>query len=259
MTHRVDEPEKAPGSPPHARAGGQDGSNNRLAFAAEWGLKLVCYVFFILAFALAGAYFGSFVDPLLRHIGQEGVGHGRCAGWMLGALTAAIGLPMGWVKIGGKRFSFPRRAPRRRKKILPRVRKRKASEDGQGDEPTRVGEVFKTGGTLGLIGSVCGLFLGAYLVVIWFSLAMSPFAPGGWFESITFEQDSHRETTPLARQDEPAMSMSTKNPVAWYFFLSPVVILGAVGAISGMTLGTISYVRYRRDLADRRNERATRM
>jgi hypothetical protein len=67
-------------------------------------------------------------------------------------------------------------------------------------------------------GALLGLLLGGNLLLLWFSVAYSPFAPGGWASSISTEQihiDSSVRERPVA---------ATSHPVALYALFGPIVI-----------------------------------
>jgi hypothetical protein len=75
-----------------------------------------------------------------------------------------------------------------------------------------------------LIGGFIGLMLGGSFLLLWFSLAYSPFSPAGWASSVSVERmridhtSVHKESV-----------MTTKHPVALYAFGGPIVL----GAVAG--------------------------
>jgi len=73
----------------------------------DWVVTVGEYVFTVLLLGLAVGYFGTFADLVLYFVNESWVGRGREWGWVIGALGAAIGWPMGWVRRDGKKFSLP--------------------------------------------------------------------------------------------------------------------------------------------------------
>jgi hypothetical protein len=73
------------------------------------------------------------------------------------------------------------------------------------------------------VGAVLGMAVAAQLVLIWFSIAVSPFAPQGWARSIYGV-------------------MNTKHPLAFLLFLGPIVLFALVGAI----LDLVSFLQEKR-------------
>lgn len=79
----------------------------------------------------------------------------------------------------------------------------------------------------GCAGGFAGLMLGGALLLCWFSLAYSPFAPAGWASSINVEQ---RADSRLIENEEV---LTTKHPVALYAFGVPILLGATGGAILG--------------------------
>jgi hypothetical protein len=103
------------------------------------------------------------------------------------------------------------------------------AEDGRSEEVVLVTGPIKTIASLTLIGSLVGVIAGASLVVPWFSIAQSPFAPKGWHESIKVEQ-----------QRVPGSSVkrnvhTSSHPLVIKLFLYSA----ALGAAAGGTFATV--------------------
>ncbi|MBN73010.1 MAG: hypothetical protein CME32_27460 [Gimesia sp.] len=79
----------------------------------------------------------------------------------------------------------------------------------------------------GCAGGFAGLMLGGSLLLLWFSLAYSPFAPAGWASSVKVEQ---RAGSLLPENKEV---MTTTHPVALYAFGVPIGLGATAGAIIG--------------------------
>ena len=151
-------------------------------------------------------------------------------GWIGGTLLAFFGAVTGRLRFfngsspdggaGTEAKSEVSAAPKPLKKI---------AEDDRSDEVVMVTGPIKTIFVLTLIGSLVGVIAGASLVVPWFSIAQSPFAPKSWHESIKME-----------RQQVPGSSVKRKV----YTSSHPVVIKlffysAALGAAAGGTFATV--------------------
>lgn len=210
----------------------------------EWVIAIGGYVFSVLALGLVGGMFGGFIDLALSFLNQQWVGQGRQCGWILGAVVGAIGLPLGWVRPDDKKFSFP--APRKlRKNISDRVsqrrleKTRRAKSAPDADEFRSVADVVTGGGLIGLVGTILGFVFGMCLMMCWFSLALSPFAPGGWFDAIDFASGARSH-------DQGGMSASTSHPIAISLAVFPTLILGGLGLVGGTIVSLSRYVHYLR-------------
>jgi hypothetical protein len=210
-------------------------------YVLDWTFAIGELAFTILASGLVGGIFGGFIDAALVFIYEEWAGYGRMAGWTAGAVSTAIGMPLGWVRGDVKKWSLP--SPRKlRKKVAAKTRKRRrrSSHDFRS-----VTDVVKGGGVFGLTGAVLGFFLGGALLMSWFSLAMSPFAGAEWFESLEFEsaREFHGESD-RRHEDGGGTVVTTNDPLAWQLFFGPVWILGGLGAVAGTLYGAANYVQY---------------
>ncbi|MEQ8855220.1 hypothetical protein [Gimesia sp.] len=79
----------------------------------------------------------------------------------------------------------------------------------------------------GCAGGFAGLMLGGSLLLLWFSLAYSPFAPAGWAGSVKVEQRANGHLI------ENERVMTTTHPVALYAFGVPIGLGATAGAIIG--------------------------
>jgi hypothetical protein len=82
-------------------------------------------------------------------------------------------------------------------------------------------------GLFGLCGAFLGLFFGGSLMLLWFSLTLSPFGPESWNASLSLTDLS-------VNQSRPRHAMATNHPFALYAFFGPIVL----GAIAGAVMGT---------------------
>jgi hypothetical protein len=94
------------------------------------------------------------------------------------------------------------------------------------------------------------------LMMCWFSLSMSPFAPGGWLDAIDFVSDAETRR-------QGGMGLTTSNPIAISLAISPALILGTLAFVGGAVASLYQYVSYLRTASpatktrDRRQRRET--
>ena len=226
--------------PPHARSA-------RLDASAVAGFSIACvaaavqYVVGILLCGLVAGHVGGFVLAILTGFGADSIVRGRQWGWIAGAVVAAVGLPLGWIRPDNKRFSFP--SPRT---FAGKARKKFRSRAARQNRFRSVKDVLKCGGGLGLIGLLLGVLLTGVLVMCWFSLAISPLPLDEWAASIELQRDSVIDdhwTRP--RGGRTGTSMTSSHPVLQYLIVVPPLALGALGAAGGTLLGAVQYVRFR--------------
>ncbi len=144
-------------------------------------------------------------------------------GWYVGTLLAFIGAILGKIRF----FSGTSLGTRLSKKAEPDS---SGEESTSGSEQPR--EVKRTGilsatAFFGFIGGLLGSLLGCSLLVFWFSLAYSPFAPTGWTSSVKVK---HERTEPAGHK-QPVMT--TNHPVAVYLVAVPAAIGASLGATAG--------------------------
>jgi hypothetical protein len=150
-------------------------------------------------------------------------------GWVVGAGLFAFGA-----------FGQKLRSPRRRtpSEYLRRRRKSSPGQDRSESKGFRVTIGSQPCGVLGsigvggLIGGFLGLMLGGSLLLLWFSIACSPFAPEGWFSSISVETVGSEIRLPRER------AATARHPAALYAFFAPIV-LGAVAGAAICGVGTV--------------------
>lgn len=82
----------------------------------------------------------------------------------------------------------------------------------------------------GVFGALIGAMFGGTLVLLWFSLTYSPFAPQSWVGSVSVE----RQRTTSARQESV---LTTDHPVVFYAFGVPIVLGATAGAVLGGVYG----------------------
>jgi hypothetical protein len=189
-------------------------------------VQVAKYVFLILLSGLVGAYAGTFIDALV----QNTSGVARHWGWILGAAAAAIGASFGWVSFGGDGKS------RRSIFALPMQRNRTSSKGARsgitfGRE--RPMGAFKAAAAGGFLGLLAGGALGGTLLMVWFSIAMSPFAPTAWNRSVSLKQERPAQI----HRERERTKLSTKNPVPLTLFFGSVAVLATAGVITGAICG----------------------
>ncbi|MBM4090495.1 MAG: hypothetical protein FJ276_13895 [Planctomycetes bacterium] len=243
---------------PHREGGTRSGIDwvALVGFLFSWTFAIGSYVFFVLLLGLIGGMFGGVIDVALSLLNLPWRGHGMQCGWTLGAVVAAIGLPLGWVRPNERRFSFPRPV-KLRQSLAERVadRRRKRAESGKRasdrEDSCDLGSAVKGAGLCGLIGTVLGFVLGMFLMMCWFSLAMSPFAPGGWFDALEFLSEP-------SRGGGGGTSVSSSHPMAISLVLVPPLVLGAAGFVGGGIYGLVSYVQCLKTISREERERHRR-
>jgi len=189
-------------------------------------VQVAKYFFLILLSGLVGAYAGTFVDALM----QNASGMARHWGWILGAVVAAIGAPFGWVSFGSDGKS------RRSIFALPMQRIRTSSKGARSGITAgreRPMGAFKAAAAGGFLGLLAGGALGGTLLMVWFSIAMSPFAPTAWNRSVSLK----KERPAYIHRDRERANLSTKNPIPLTLFFGSVAVLGTAGAIAGAIFG----------------------
>ncbi len=215
--------------------------HDRIGLLLEWLFAIGGYIFALLLGGIVGAYLGGLLDGLLYVSVPEWTGSGRQIGWLLGFGLTAIGLPLGWVRIDGRRFRWPGQNGKTTDGSNTRPRKRKTRS--KGDPVTSVGGIAKMAALLALFGGILGLMFGLYLGMGWMSIALSPFAPGGWFESISAGYDPGSLTSSEPIRQEPGYYFTSDHPMVITLCLAPAGILALLGLLGGFVAGTWSYLR----------------
>lgn len=154
------------------------------------------------------------------------------AGWYAGTALAFIGAVTGNLRFhsGPTPVFVPQR--KRREPIAQEASNTvpataEASDlDATRKSPRRT-NVWKSALMFGLVGGFLGAFLGGSLLMFWFSLAYSPYAPTGWASTVEVKRERISPTQP-GRQ-----AHTTSHPVALYLCVTPAVVGGVAGIILG--------------------------
>jgi hypothetical protein len=96
-----------------------------------------------------------------------------------------------------------------------------------------------------LAGALLGLFLGGSLLLLWFSITYSPFAPAEWVESVSLEKQ------PIDGALRERRVATTRHPIALYAFVGPIVVGAAAGGLLAGTDTAIQKFRDRGSVADK--------
>lgn len=83
---------------------------------------------------------------------------------------------------------------------------------------------------MGLLGGFLGIMLGGSLLMFWFSLSYSPYAPAGWGSSVSIAKD------PIPGSVISRHSHQTNHPVALKLLYLPAL----TGAVIGATFGGVA-------------------
>lgn len=198
---------------------------NGLSFAdvAVWLLLwlayfLVCAWFGLLLGFVCAYFFGNLLPiTFLGWTGQDWA-------WIAGAIVGLLAPPLGQGVRMGPLKNFPRppwyptSAPR--EQILP---------EAMGlARPERPLWVTSDAMNAALLFGIVGGFLAFLLSTSWWSIAMSPFAPASWAESISYRAAYIGN----AGQVEEG-GLSSQHPLAFILFLGPPVVLALVGFFLG--------------------------
>lgn len=156
--------------------------------------KATTYLLLIAFASIAGAYVGQRAGGVIARMTKEPawIVHGRCVGWATLFLAGAIGGPLGFARFvgrgpGGGHDGEPGRPPGGRNKAARawlRSPKEAESEDSQppGDTPQRGVKAILVALLFGgFVGLIVGSALFLYIMVLYFSAAVSPLGPGGWW------------------------------------------------------------------------------
>lgn len=154
------------------------------------------------------------------------------AGWYVGTLLFFIGAVTGRLRfINGT--SLGSRSAQTTEEVT-------ASNDGVAvpsnpEQPKEQSSVLGFVFAGGLAGGVLGFLLGANLLIFWFSLAYSPFAP----KQVVSSVEVVHEQQPGSVVKRPVMRSS--HPISLYLCLTPA----AVGILAGVTAAGVIALKYR--------------
>ncbi len=192
------------------------------------------YLFLIVFSSILGANLGMAVGAAIAVLTGEAdwwAVQGRCAGWTLFVLIAAVGAPFGfWDFYPGTQHESGN--PR----TLPAVQIERTKPDV---DQIIVGGI-KAILIAPLIGAIMGLLVGGifvgFLVALYFFVALSPLGPGGWWPilPVTFHAIGD--------------GFTTKDPIIlipWLVVVGTFVVLGALLGISGISVGRTLYQVFR--------------
>ncbi|MBN2138394.1 MAG: hypothetical protein JW720_11360 [Sedimentisphaerales bacterium] len=178
---------------------------------AHWMVYLFLYSLLIVWLSLIGAMFGGALGERGKHWG-----------WIVGAIVALIGVPAGQVSFGSK-ISHP---PWRPRPLPPDPEPAVSEPRAHKDRPIWVTREAMFGA---LGGALLGMFLGfLVLVPCWFSISMSPFAPKGWAESVSYT-DPAESRDAMDRNYDEEVGAQTRHPLVFVLGLGPPVVLSPVG------------------------------
>lgn len=193
-----------------------------------WGTlaRIVVKVYSILLLTAIGGFLGANLAGLVsafvvsKHTAaavQPWV-HG---GWYFGTAVAFFGAVTGRMRfINGTSLQSTRSTGRTAAPAPPE------STGSRSESPT-FRDRLHGGLVLGLIGGFLGVMLGGSLLMFWFSLAYSPFAPRSWVTSVKVERDDSRGAVPRRHLH------TTSHPVALGLFGVPVLIGATAGSVAG--------------------------
>ncbi len=192
-------------------------------------------VFLIVFASIIGAHLGTIAGFGVALLTGEAAwtNHGRGVGWTLCVAMAIIGIPTGHARFGNKRPLF---GP------LPLAEPEPPSARG----PVRVEGRLKSLVIAPLLGAFVGLIVGGmiagFFTAIYFSVALSPFGPGGWWPVL-----------PLGNRIAAGgfSSSDTWWLIPWLSIVGLFVLAGALMGLAGeTTFGNRRYEVFRSGQAD---------
>jgi hypothetical protein len=137
-------------------------------------------------------------------------------GWVFGVGVALLG-------------AVVQRRKRQAKPTTGEAPKEIVQEPKQTSSKGRRHGLFVSAAWGGFFGALLGSALGVTFILLWFSIAYSPFAPRDWISSVSVD----RQRVGTSRREEPVAT--TKHPVALFAFSLPV----ALGTIGGAVFGSV--------------------
>ncbi len=181
----------------------------------HWAAYLAIFGWTILFCALIGAYFGNMLGMTGRH-----------CGWVIGAVVAIVGVSMGKLRGGWSKEAarHPPWQPRHR----PRDPKPRAAAAPSRRLPLSWNN--RNAFYVALISFILGGWLGGSMLLVWFSISMSPLAPVSWSQSV-------RTADPA--EEAGSGGLTTKHPVPIILFLGTA----AAVSLTGFVLGGLGIVR----------------
>jgi hypothetical protein len=199
----------------------------------RWLLNGPIAIFSVLGLALVGGMLGLFVDAMLLAITPRywHAGWAQHAGWLAFFILAVVQLVRGkleanwWVEQSASGQADD------------------ASDDAHNARGTPVHRL--AGAMLGAFGgAILGVILGGALLMIWFSLSLSPWPPADWADSLSWDAADDR---PRGDSRDGGLRMTTSHPVAMAMFCVPIALLSLGGSIFGF-FGSVTVGSARRML-----------
>jgi hypothetical protein len=189
-----------------------------IVWLLHWLAYVLACVWLGLIFGLIGtAFFGWLLNFVhIKILGWSAQELAWIGFFCVGVLVALFGTVRVW------KFKVNRRPPLRPMSKLPdlilmdRVR------------PGRLLWVTSEAKEAAILGGIVGLILGVILLSSWFSIAMSPFAPDSWADSVR----SFSASTDHMGRTVPG-GLSSDHPSAVIAILGPPIVLASLGFIIG--------------------------
>lgn len=189
----------------------------KFAFA----LLLGGYVFVYLSNALG---FIAFIAN--KHFNTDTLHH---VAWVTGVVVTAIGIPLGWVKVCGLGGNWSKTEPAEPTETAPPAK-----------PPKQVRGIAGNAGFFALLGLIAGISVSSLLVMAWFSISLSPFAPKSWSTSV--QPISHSSSDDMM-SDDAGGGFESSHPTLRRLFWMPSAILVGIGLATGAVVGAIDKIR----------------
>lgn len=193
-------------------------------------LIVKCYQYVVVVFlgALIGGWLGSAGDLAIRFLEIESPVVVRHACWIALGIITAVGYPLGWVKVNGKRF-----------KLFEDKARTKSREKDIPQEKGEPSKIIPSALFFALVGAFIGLMFGGSLTLTWFSVAISPWPPEGWLEAVS---SSGPDVTAAIGSMEREGGMTTDHPIAAWLFFGPILTLAAMGLVIGAVGAAMGWI-----------------
>jgi hypothetical protein len=193
-------------------------------------LRVGCYMFGLMMGGLVFAYLYDALTIMASFVwSNTNTVPMRPYAWIAGAVISAVGIPLGWVKI-----SYFDRAAKGTISV--------AAPSNADQKSTEVRGFWPCIGFFALAGFILGVTFAGLLVMSWFSIAASPFAPAGWSQSI--HHDAREFGHSIA--DNSGRGWTSQNPIAVQLLWMPVATLTTLGLAIGIVAGVRDTIHNRK-------------
>jgi hypothetical protein len=185
----------------------------RAALVLKWLFKTYRFVFTVFLGAGVVSFLAHHADMLIQFGAADWPPRrAQHIGWVVGFLSCLVAVPKGWVRAEiGKSYPTPSSSETPAKPEQPRERVKYSLRTA-----------LKIGLVGALVGALLGIILGGTMLLIWFSVALSPWGPASWADSLRWYLLS---------------GLGTSHPAAGITFISAIGVSTVIGFLLGVTPG----------------------